>query len=463
LAGITRYGSYVPFFRVQRAALGAGRGARAVASHDEDSVSMAVEAARGALRDAPALAPAALLFATTSPPYAEKTNAATVQAALGLSENVASAELGGSSRMGLAALGLGLDLASAGRPALVCAGDVMIGAPGGPRESQGGDAAVAFLTGPDEESAARLLGRASATVELLDTWRLPEDRFAKQWEERFGAEVLGPVLADTATRALNDAGVEPTELSQVILDATNPRAAAGLPRALGLKPEQLADGLEAKVGRAGAAHAGLVLAHCLDQAKPGDRILVTSLADGCDALVLQVTERIASARPGNAVEAWIASRRDDLGYNTWLKWRGILPFEPPRRPDPERPAAPPMRRHERWKLAFVGGRCTRCQTGHLPPQRVCSSCGAVDEMQPEGFADRTGRVATFTLDHLAYTLQPPVVAAVVDFEGGGRLACELTDVDPSSVAIGNELEMTFRRLYTGQGVHNYFWKARPRR
>jgi len=52
---------------------------------------------------------------------------------------------------------------------------------------------------------------------------------------------------------------------------------------------------------------------------------------------------------------------------------------------------------------------------------------------------------------------------VVDFEAGGRLTCELTDVEPKAVAIGNELEMTFRRLYTGQGVHNYFWKARPRR
>ena len=249
----------------------------------------------------------------------------------------------------------------------------------------------------------------------------------------------------------------------MIVDATNPRAAAGLPRALKLKPEQLADGLEASVGRAGAAHAGLLLANALDQAKPGDRILVASLADGCDALVFEVTERIASARPAHAVDAWIGSKRDDVGYNTWLKWRGTLPFEPPRRPDPERPAAPPMRRHERWKLAFEGGRCTRCQRGHLPPQRVCSSCGAIDEMAPEIFADRGCKVATFTLDHLAYSLQPPVVAAVVDFDGGGRLTCELTDVEPAAVAIGNELEMTFRRLYTGQGVHNYFWKARPPR
>jgi 3-hydroxy-3-methylglutaryl CoA synthase len=422
---------------------------------------MAVEAARDALDGAPAID--TLLFATTSPPYAEKLNAAVIQAALDLPETVRSLELGASSRMGLAALLLGADIAAAGRTGLVCAGDVMVGAPGGARESQSGDAAVAFVTGADDQSIARFVGRASATTEVLDVWRLPEDRFAQQWEERFGAEVLAPVIVDTATRALADAGVEPTDLKTVILDGTNMRAARSLPAALRLKPDQLADTLDTSVGRAGAAHAGLLLARALDTASAGDRILVTSLGDGCDALVLEVTEAVESALPRHPVDGWIASKQDDLAYNSYLKWRGVLPFAPPRRPDPERPAAPPMRRHERWKMAFVGSRCSACGAGHLPPQRVCVKCEAVDQMQPESFANQGCRVATYTLDHLAYSLQPPVVAAIVDYENGGRLSCELTDVEPSEVTIGDELEMTFRRLYTGQGVHNYFWKARPRR
>jgi 3-hydroxy-3-methylglutaryl CoA synthase/uncharacterized OB-fold protein len=425
-------------------------------------VSLAVEAAREALRGGTEVS--TLVLATTSPPYAEKLDAATVQAALDLPETVRSLELTGSTRMGLAALLLGADVATAGgERALVCAGDVVVGAPGGPREREGGDGAVAFVLGPDDEAAARFLGRASATTELLETWRLPGEPFAKQWEERFGAEILGPVLVDTVSRALRAARVEPTELATVILDATNARAAAALPAALRLKPEQLADPLASSVGRTGAAHAGLLLARALDAAEPGQRILVAALADGCDAAVLEVTPRVAAARPAHPVDAWIASKRSDLPYNAWLKWRGILPFEPPRRPDPERPAAPPMRRHEAWKLAFVGSRCEACGAACLPPQRVCVQCGAVDRMRRERFADAPCRVATYSIDHLAYTLQPPVVAAVLDFAGGGRFGCELTDVDPKQVAIGNELEMTFRRLFTAQGVHNYFWKARPRR
>jgi 3-hydroxy-3-methylglutaryl CoA synthase len=461
VAGILRYGSYVPFLRLTRAAIGAGKGERAVASYDEDSVSMAVEAARDAVRGGIALD--AVLFATLSPPYAEKLNAATIQAALDLPQQVSSVELGGSSRMGLGALLLGLDLASAGRRALVCAGDVVVGAPGGSRESQGGDAAVAFVTGGDAEAIARLIGRASSTIEILDVWRLPEERFGRQWEERFTADTMAPAIADTAKRALASAGVEPSSLSTVILDGTNARSMAGLPKALGLEASQLADPLTASVGRAGTAHAGLLLARALDTSKPGDRILVVCEADGADALVLEVTPAIKDMPPVRAVDRWIASKRNDLAYNTYLKWRGVLPFEPPRRPDPERPAAPPMYRHERWKLAFVGSRCTKCQAGHLPPQRVCVKCGAVDQMRDERFADTSCRVATYTLDHLAYSLQPPVVAAFVDYEGGGRFSCELTDVAPKDVAIGNHLEMTFRRLFTAQGVHNYFWKARPGR
>lgn len=461
MAGIVRYGTYVPFFRIPRAALGGGKGERAVASFDEDAISMAVEASREALRGAPAIAQ--LLFATTSPAYAEKLNAAIVHAALALPEAAAAADLGGSTRAGLGSLLLALDLAAAGRPTLAVASDVVVGAPEGAREKTGGDAAAAFVTGSDGEAIARLVGRASITEELMDVWRTPEDRFARAWEERFGAEVLTPLLRDAAVAALKSAGLQPGDLAALVVDCTNDRAASALPKLLGVKAEQVADALAGTVGRAGCAAAGLALANALDRAKPGDRILVVVGADGADAAVLEVTERIAAGRPVRSVARWLEAKRNDLGYQTYLKWRGILPFEPPRRPDPDRPAAPPMRRADRWKYAFIGSRCTACGAANLPPQRVCVACGAVDQMKPEGFADATCRIATYTLDRLAYSLQPPVIAAVVDFAQGGRMQCELTDMDPSKVAIGDELEMTFRRLFTVQGVHNYFWKARPKR
>ena len=142
-------------------------------------------------------------------------------------------------------------------------------------------------------------------------------------------------------------------------------------------------------------------------------------------------------------------------------WRGFLRREPPRRPDPQPPEAPPSFRSEAWKFAFTGSRCQACGTRHLPPQRVCVKCQAIDRMTPERLADVSATIATFTIDRLAFSPPPPMVAAVMDFEGGGRYQCELTDVDPKTVAIGNRVEMTFRRLLSAGSVHNYFWKARP--
>ncbi len=462
MPGIVRYGSYVPFHRVSRAAMGGGRGERAAASYDEDALSMGVEAAREALRGADCAALDTLVYATTAPAYAEKLDAAILHAASGLAPATTALDVGGSTRAGLTALLAGLDLAAAGRRPLVVASEVVLGAPEGVRERAGGDAAAAFVLGPDDEAIARPLARASRTEELLDVWRTPEARFPRQWEERFGAEVLTPLLVDVAREALAGAGLQPADLATVIVDSTNARVPRALPRALGLKPEQVADPLADAVGRAGAAHAPLLLARALDAARPGDRIAVLTAADGADALVLEVTERVAEARPAHAVDAWIASRRE-LAYPSYLKWRGVLPFEPPRRPDPDRPAAPPMHRSEPWKFGFVGTRCEACGAANLPPQRVCVACGAVDRMREESFADARLRIATFAIDHLAYSLHPPIVAAVVDVEPDGRFQCELTDVDPARVAIGDELEMSFRRLFTADGVHNYFWKARPRR
>jgi hydroxymethylglutaryl-CoA synthase len=190
--------------------------------------------------------------------------------------------------------------------------------------------------------------------------------------------------------------------------------------------------------------------------------MVAGVADGADAIVLRMTPAAARFRPAHSVGRMIESK-GDVSYGNYLKWRQILPTEPPRRPDPERPAAPPMMRSEKWKFGLIGSRCTACGTPQLPPQLVCVKCRARGKMEPYAFADRTGRIATYAVDRLAYSLNPPTVNAVVDYEGGGRFLCEMTDCEPDRVAIGDEVEMTFRRLFTADGVHNYFWKARPKR
>ncbi len=469
MPGIAAYGAYVPYYRLQRGAIGAalgsggGKGTRAVASFDEDATSMAVEAARKALKGAGDLAPQALVFATASPPYVDKTNATAIHAALGMPTATAAFDLIGSTRSAVAAHRMA---ATSPVPMLAVMSDVRTGLPGGADERDGGDAAVAFLyTGPmfDSRALVEVVGRGAATNEFLDRWRIPGEDASHVWEERFGEHAYVPLAEIAINDALKSAGVTPSELDHVIVTGLHSRAVKRVAGSIGARPEAIVDDLTSVIGNTGTAHYGLLLADVLDRAEAGQVILGVNLSDGADAVVLRTTEELVAYRSRRAgtVAEQIAAGRDDLGYQTYLTWRGFLQREPPRRPDPERPAAPPSLRTEPWKYGFVGSKCTSCGTRHLPPARVCVRCGAVDQMEPERLADVPATIATYTIDRLAFSLSPPVVVGVIDFDGGGRFQCELTDVDPATVKIGDRVEMSFRRLFTADGVHNYFWKAKP--
>ena len=151
----------------------------------------------------------------------------------------------------------------------------------------------------------------------------------------------------------------------------------------------------------------------------------------------------------------------DLPYGKFLSWRGMVTTEPPRRPEPQRVSSSAAWRNEDWKFGFVGSQDRSSGAVHLPPSRVSMAGGAVDDMVPFDRADAEATIATYTIDRLAYSPSPPIVFAVLDFDGGGRFPVELTDVDPATVDIGQKVSMTFRRLFTADGIHDYFWKARP--
>jgi hydroxymethylglutaryl-CoA synthase len=465
--GIISYGTYVPYFRLQRAviaaALGvpAGGGERAVASYDEDSTSMGVESARVALRGLPdGLAPELVLFATADPPYLDKTNATAIHAALDLDSSAAAYDMAGSVRSSVGAMRAG---SSAGVPALVVRADIRTGLAGGSDEREGGDGASAFVFGNEADGPvlAEYLGAAAATGEFLDRWRLPGEPGSHVWEERFGEHAYVPLAEQAWADAMKVAGATPDAVDHLIVTGPQSRAVRRVAKGLGTRPEVLVDDLSATVGFTGAAHSGILLAAALDRAEPDQLIAVVILADGADVVLFRTTDALPAHRASPSVADQIASGRNDLAYDTYLTWRGHLHREPPRRPDPIPPAAPPSFRTEEWKFAFVGSRCRVCGTRNLPPARVCVSCHTADQMERESLADVPGSIATYTVDRLAPSLNPPVVVGVIDFDGGGRYQCELTDVDPDTVAIGNRVEMTFRRIMTAAGVHNYFWKARP--
>ncbi|MEM9610439.1 MAG: OB-fold domain-containing protein [Actinomycetota bacterium] len=464
MRGIIAYGTYVPYYRLQRSAIGAalgqpaGRGVRAVASYDEDATTLAVEAGRRLLRSTE-VEPTSLVFSTAHPPYADKTNATAIHAALRLDSSVPAFDFVGSARSGVGSL---LGACLSGGPTMIVASDVRTGLPGSADERDGGDAAAALLIGDEQDGpvVAEFLGTGSATGEFLDRWRAPGAVNAKVWEERFGEHAYLPLVEQAMKSAFESSGVDPATVDRVVLTGLAARAVRGSGRIVGQLGD-VVDDLSMVVGNTGSAHPGLLRASALDTAEAGQTIAVVVLADGCDVLLFRTTDAIAAYQPDQTVGAQIEAGNDSLDYQLFLTWRGLLDREPPRRPDPDRPAAPPAARMEDWKFAFVGSKDRSSGAVHLPPRRVSYEGGAVDEMEPIPMADVPATIVTFTVDRLAFSLSPPVIAAVIDFDGGGRFQCEVTDVDPESVKIGDRVQMTFRRLFTADGVHNYFWKARP--
>src|SRR5260370_40442071 len=210
--GIVAYGAYLPYFRLDRKAIGdalgsgGGKGTRVVASYDEDTTSMGVEAARAALRGAPRLAPAAIYFATAEPAYLDKTNATAIHAALALDESAMAFDMLGSIRSAAGALRAATD---APRPTLAVLSDIRTGLPGGTDERDGGDAAAAFLLGSgdaDTPVLAEPVAAASVTAEFLERWRGPGDAASRQGGGRFGEHVYGPLAGAAIASALKQAG-----------------------------------------------------------------------------------------------------------------------------------------------------------------------------------------------------------------------------------------------------------------
>jgi hydroxymethylglutaryl-CoA synthase len=440
MRGILGWGVHLPHYRLDRTqiaplvGIGGGDGTRVVASYDEDTTTMGVEAGRNLLRSG-GPPPAAVWLATTTPAYLDKTNATAVHAALRLDRTAAAYDAIGSVRSTSGTLSAALDGSGA---TLVIGSDLRTGRPGSVEESAGADAAAALLIGAADDGPilAELLGRAATTEEFLDRWRPPSQVESRVWEERFGETKYVPLATEALSAALRDAGVAIGEVDALVVAGLHERACAAVAKKSGVAPERVADRLAATVGNPGAAQPLLLLARALEQASPGQLIALVVLSDGADAFVFRVTEAIAAYVSSRPVTSQILSG-SPVEYGRYLAWRGMLSVEPPRRPEPARPSASAAGRSVDWKFG------------------LSSAAGVL--------ADQPGTVTTFTVDRLAYSQSPPVIFAVVDFADGERLPVELTDVAPTDVAVGMAVEMTFRKLFTADGIANYFWKARPSR
>lgn len=471
MVGITSYGAYVPYNRMSRTSLSemwggvSGRGERSVAYFDEDAVTMNVAAAMDCIEERNSKEIDGLYVASTTPPYMEKQCASIIAAALGLRKDVSTQDFSGSLRCGTGALHAAMNAVIAGSAtnALVCASDVRLGFPKGENERIIGDGAGALLVGT-ENVIASIEAYHTVFDDVVDTWRSDRDRFVRTWEARFVRDCgYGRVVLEAISGALEKYGLRPESFSKVVLPAQNQKLANSIAKKAGFNVEkQVQPLIDTSVGHTGSALASMLLTMALDEANSGDTILLANYGDGCDIFVLKVTEKIADFKRGRTLNDQLKSKRM-ISYDKYIRWRELMTIDPPARPpaDQTRPSAVALWRDQGFGHSLCGVKCKNCGTPQYPPQRVCYSCREKDRFDVYRFADKKAKITSFSHDMLSASLDPPTTVCAVDFIGGGRIMCDMTDRDPEAIQVDMPVEMTFRRLFYGAGFYTYWWKCRP--
>ncbi len=484
MVGITSYGAYVPLHRLSRSELyrawsGQGMlgievpGEKAVAGYDEDSITMAVEAVLDCMTGTDPKTVDGLFFASTTHPYAEKQSAAYIAAVADTGREMRAADFSGCLRSGTIAMSSAIDAIKAGslKKVVIAAADTRLGAPSGLMEQSTGDGSAALMLG-DEDVIASVEASYSLTDEFAGVWRAQTDTFVRTWEDRMTLDTgYSALLKEAMSELMSRCNLKPADFARAVYySPLDVRAHNRMARELGFDPAQVQDSMFMTLGNTGTPLAMMMLVAALEEAKPGDRILFGNYGSGADAFVLQVTDAIEKARDRRGIKRHMESKRMVNNYETYLRWRNIIPLEPAQRPELAPASLSAIRRSRKEILNLYGVKCRKCGTpqyrapasaGGRTPSRICVICQAKDEFEEYKFADKRAKIFSYTHDNLATTEDPPVTNTMLDFEGGGRGMFDLTDRDPDKIEVGMEVEMTFRKLFFDRGIHNYYWKARP--
>ena len=477
MAGIVSYGAYVPYYRLARGDIFMqwfGQvmpfpGEKAVANYDEDSCTMAVAAGLDCLGDMDRNKIDGVYVATTSAPFKERAISGIVSAAMDIRHDSRSADFTGSVKSGTTAVLTALDAVKAGsaKCLLVTAADLRLGGFASGAEMMYGDGAGALLIG-DENVIAELVASCSINEDFMDTWRSDRDNLARTWEDRWNREEsIGKFLPEVVKAVVAKAGMQMKDITKVAVYGPFPQMHAAIVREIGLQPAQIQDTLFNNVGNTGSASPLMMLVAALEEAKPGDTIVVAGYGTGgCDGILFKVTDNIKKEQAKNkrGIKGHVAIKAP-TAYQKMLRWRELLYPEPGGRADAQLRNISPQAlwRHRKEVFSFYGSKCLACGAAQNPIARVCVKCGAIDKFELLRFSDKKGKVFTFTNDQLAFSVDPPLSIAIVDFDGGGRQIMDVTDRDPNELKPDMVVEPTFRKMQYTKGIHNYAWKVKPSR
>jgi len=345
--GIVGYGSYVPRFRIKADDIANQWGADAeafkrgllleektVPGPDEDTITMSVEATRNALARSRGIDPAEIgcvYVGSESHPYAVKPSGTVLAEAIRAVPEVRIADLEFACKAGTEGLYMAHSLVKAGeiKYGLGVGADTSQGAPGDALEYSAAAGSAAFIFGADKERMlAEVLHTYSWTTDTPDFWRREYMHYPRHGSRFTGEPAYFRHTMSSATGIMRNAGMEPQDFAYAVFHQPNGKFPMRVGKKLGFTEEQLTTGwLSPWLGNTYSGASPMGLTAILDEASPGDLILLTSFGSGAgsDSFIFQATDQLPEVQGlAPKTRPQLDENKIYVDYGTYAKLRGKI-------------------------------------------------------------------------------------------------------------------------------------------
>jgi hydroxymethylglutaryl-CoA synthase len=341
MAGIIGYGAYIPRNRIRSDEIARQWGRdpetiragllleeKSVPGLDEDTITISVAAGRAAL-DRAGVDPGrvgALYIGSESHPYAVKPSGTVVAEALGIGPAYHTADFEFACKAGTEAMFVALALVESGRVecAMGIGADTSQGAPGDALEYSASAGGAAYLFGTDD-LLVEVLDAVSYTSDTPDFWRREGEYYPRHGGRYTGEPAYFKHVLGAARMILERTGIPPGDFRYAVFHMPNGKFPLAVGAQLGFRRDQLETGwIVNTMGNTYSGSSPTGLAAVLDEASPGDLILITSFGSGAgsDAFVLRATDRLPAVRDrAPTVRAMLDAERRYLTYGEYAKYR----------------------------------------------------------------------------------------------------------------------------------------------
>lgn len=338
--GIVGYGAYVPRYRLPATEVSRvwtdGVGGtpiieKSVPGADEDVVTMSIEAARNAMLRSE-ISPTeirAVWVGSESHPYAVKPTSTIVAEAIGAVPNTQAADWEFACKAGTEAMVAAMGFVSSGMAnyAMAIGMDTAQGRPGDALEYTAGAGGAAFIIGKAENSLAIIEATYSFVTDTPDFWRRAYQKYPEHGHRFTGEPAYFNHVMSSAQEMMDATNTTAKDYKYVVFHQPNAKFPQRVGKQLGFTPEQIKTGLLVPmIGNTYSGAAIIGLTAILDEANPGDKILLVSFGSGAgsDSMVIQVTE-LNDKRKKNAISTMeYVNRRTEIDYAAYVRMRGKL-------------------------------------------------------------------------------------------------------------------------------------------